>query len=341
MKRILYILIFLLPLTACEKLFMPDTEGSRPTEIFEYLWKTIDESYVYFEYRGVDWDSVYREFKPMISDTMTERQLFDTCDKMLKRLQDPNVILKNSFAESGYTDTQSYNANFNRYLLERNYWRGHEKTGPFIHTVIDSIGYVYYGDFDEEVTDAQLDIIIERLRLKNDSIEGVVFDIRDNAGGNINNAFTLLKRMGVDTSFTLTLTMYKAFYKNGPEWNDITEAQTIFLEQSTKTKFPREFILLTNRRTSGTAALFAAAATGYINVRVYGDTTGPATGRLVGSELPNGWMVQYPASYFKSDDDRFLEEGVIPNRRVDMARTDEDNGKDTILEEALKKIKEK
>lgn len=319
---------------------MPDTPGSTPTEVFEHLWKTVDEGYVYFEYKGIDWDSVYREFKPMISDTMTERQLFDTCDKMLRRLNDPNVVLKSSFAEASYTDTQSYNPNFNRYLLERNYWKDYEKTGPFIHTVIDSIGYVYYESFEEKVTDAQLDIIIERLRLKNDSIEGVVFDIRDNAGGDISNAFTLLKRMGVDTSFQLTLVMYKAFYKNSPEREDFTEANTVFLDQSDKTKFPAQFILLTNRRTRGTAALFAAASTGYKNVRVYGDTTGAAHGRIVGGELPNGWLVEYPASYFTTDDDKYLEEGLPPNKPVSMSRADEDKGKDTILEEALKTIRE-
>lgn len=338
MRKLLAILLLSITFVSCEKLIMKDPVGSTPTEVFETLWKTIDEGYVYFEYNPIEWDSVYSMYKDKIIDTMSDEELFDTCAMMLRELKDPNIVLKSSFAERGFTDTQVYRANFNRYLLERNYWGDYHKTGPFIHTVIDSTGYVYYESFEEEITNAQLDIIIEGLRLENDSIKGVVFDIRDNDGGDVENLFTLMRRMGVDTTFTLTAIMYKAYFKDGPEHDDITEPEASFIEQITKTKFPKQFILLTNRKTRGTAALFAAAATGHPNVRVYGDTTGGGTGRVVGGELPNGWIVEYPASYFTTDDDKLIERGVAPSQTVHMKADDEANGKDTILEEALKKI---
>lgn len=335
MKKFVIILFISLSLVSCEKLLMPDPVGATPTEVFENLWKTIDEGYVYFGYNNVDWDSVHKEYSLKIVDTMEEKALFDTCANMLKELRDPTVILKSSLSESGYWDPKPYKQNFNRFLLERNYWQNAEKTGPFIHTVIDSIGYVYYGDFSEEVTNAQLDVIIESLRLENDSIQGVIFDIRDNPGGDINNVFTLMKRMGVDTTFKLTAIMYKAYYKNGPEHDDITEPKTSFIEQIDKTKFPKQFIMLTNRGTQGEAALFAAASRGFPNVRIWGDTTGGATSRIVGAELPNGWLVDYPASYFKTDNDRLIDDGLIPDKLVHMSQNDEDNGKDSILEDAL------
>lgn len=318
---------------------MPKPASETPTQVFESLWTSINEGYVYFNYRGVNWDSVYSEFRPKIIDTMSDRELFDTCVVMLSRLQDPYVSMKTSFAEYHFIDTTYYLPNFNRKLLERHYWKSHEKTGPFIHTVIDSIGYVYYESFDDKVTDEHLDIIIERLRLNNDSIKGVVFDVRNNRGGDINNAFTLLKRMGVDTTYTLSAILFKAFYKKSPERDDFTEAQTSFIEQVGKTKFPKQFILLTNRGTMAEAALFAAGATGYTNVRVFGDTTGGGAGRIVGTELPNGWQVQFPASYFTTDDDRNIEDGVPPTLRVDTTPADDAKGKDAILEAALNAIK--
>lgn len=340
MKKILFILTVAVSLASCEKFLMPDPVGKTPTNVFDVLWETLDEGYVHFSYNGVNWDSIHDEFQKKIIDTMSERQLYDTCVSMLKLLKDPAIVLKTPFAEYSYTDTAVFKPNFNRYLLERNYWKNFEKTGPFIHTVLDSVGYVYYESFEEPVTDAQLDIIIESLRLENDSIEGVVFDIRDNKGGDIANAFTLLKRMGVDTTFQLSAVLYKAFYKSGPEHGDVTDAQTAYIEQSDKTKFPKQFVLLTNRRTSNEAALFAAAATGYKNVTTMGDKTGRATGRIVGGELTNGWRVEYPASYYTTDDGFLIEEGVDPQKRVDMSASDEAVGKDSILEEALKMIKE-
>lgn len=340
MKRLILFLALILSLASCERLMMPKPTGKSPTEVFEHLWKTIDEGYVYFKYRGVNWDSVHTEFKEKIVDTMTQEALFDTCAVMLERLHDPSVSLKSSFREYYYIDTTYHLPNFNRKVLERNYWKNHKKTGPFIHTVIDSIGYVYYGSFKDEVTEEHLNMIIEPLRFNNDSIQGMIFDIRNNEGGDINNAFELLKRMGVDTNYTISAVLYKAYYKNSRENDDITEAQTAFIEQNDKTKFPKQFIVLTNRGVKAEAALFATGAKGYQNVRVFGDTTGGGAGRIVGAELPNGWQVQYPASYFTTDDDRNIEDGVAPHQRVDITPADEANGIDAILEAALKAIKE-
>lgn len=338
MKRIIAVLLLSIGLAGCEKLMMSKPGGKKPTDVFENVWKTLEEGYVYFGYRAVNWDEVYKEFKPKINDTMTSAQLFDTCVQMLMRLEDPSVSLKASFAEYHYPDTSNYLPNFNRRLLERNYWKNYKQAGPFIHTVIDSIGYIYYSSFEDKITDAHLDIIIEPLR-EDSNIRGVIFDIRDNKGGDINNAFTLLKRMGVDTSFKLSAVLFKAFYKKGPERGDFTEAQTSYIEQSGKVKFPKRFVLLTNRTTMAEAALFTTGAKGFTNVKVMGDTTGGRAGRIVGAELPNGWILEYPASYFTTDDGRNLEDGVLPDKTVHTTPADEAQGKDAILEAALLEIK--
>lgn len=338
MKRLVTLIMLSFTLAACEKLLMPKPEGKKPKEVFEYMWKTIEEGYVYFGYRPVNWDEVYKEFEPGISDTMTSRQLYDTCVQMLKRLDDPSISLKTSFGEYHHVDTTNYLPNFNRRLLERYYWKDYQQTGPFIHTVIDSIGYIYYGSFKDKVSDNHLDIVIEQLRTDS-NIRGVVFDVRDNKGGDINNAFALLKRMGVDTSFNLSAVLFKAYYKKGPERGDFTPAQTSYIEQSDKMKFPRRFALLTNRGTMAEAALFATGAKGFHNVVMIGDTTGGRAGRIVGAEMPNGWILEYPASYFTTDDGRNLEDGVLPDETVHTTPADEAQGKDAILEAALKEIK--
>jgi len=336
MKKLYVLLLLSFALLSCERLIMPKPSTKTPTEVFENLWTTLDEGYVYFKYKGINWDSIHKEYKKKIVDTMEDRALYDTCVKMLNRLYDPSVSMKTHFAEYHYISFKDYKANFNRKILERYYWQNHEKTGPFIHTVIDSIGYVYYESFDEEVRDEQLDIIIEKLRLNNDSIQGIVFDIRNNRGGDIKNAYKLLQRMGVDTSYTITAQLWKAYYKQGPGHDEFADAQTSYIEQVEKTKFPKQFILLTNRGTMGNAALFAAGAKGYHNVKVYGDTTGGEVGMVVGAELVNGWQITFPGSYFTTTDDRNLEEGVPPFLRVDMDPAD--NTRDAILDAALKAI---
>lgn len=114
MKRIIVVLLLAIGLAGCEKLLMPKPGEKKPTDVFENVWKTLEEGYVYFGYRAVNWDEVYKEFKPKINDTMTSDQLFDTCVQMLMRLEDPSVSLKASFAEYHYADTSNYLPNFNR-----------------------------------------------------------------------------------------------------------------------------------------------------------------------------------------------------------------------------------
>ena len=338
MKRIFAILIIAISLASCERLMMPKPSGKLPSEIYEQLWTTLDEGYVYFKYRGIDWDTLHGEFRKKIEDTMTEEALFDTLTLMLDKMHDPSISLKSSFKEYYFIDTSTYLPNFNRKMLERTYWKGHRKTGPFIHKIIDSIGYVYYGSFKDEVKEEHLNIIIEELRLNNDSIKGVIFDIRDNAGGDIKNAYRLLERMGVDTTFTLSAVLYKSFYKRSKERDDFTDPETSYIEQVDKTKFPKQFILLTNRETKAEAALFAAGSQGYTNVKIFGDITGGQAGRIIGTELQNGWQLEFPGSYHTTNDDRNIEEGVVPDNIVNTTQADEALGKDAIIDAALKAI---
>ncbi|MCB0700641.1 MAG: hypothetical protein H6551_03805 [Chitinophagales bacterium] len=339
MKKILVLIAMVFAFASCEKLLMPKPPINSPKIVFEELWKAVDEGYIYFKQKGLNWDSVHAEFKPKFFDTMTDRQLYDTCKLLLSILKDPNIQLEAGFARYQYTDTTTYPKNFNYDLLVKNYWGNYEVTGPFIHTIIDSIGYVYYGSMEGQVKDEHLKILVERFKFEHDSLRGMVFDIRNNkGGGDMSNLFTFAERLGVDTSFKVTAILFKTLYKNGPEKDDITDPKAIYYEQGDKSKFLRKFILLTNRDTRGNAALLTSAAAGFSNVKIYGDFTGGGVSRIVGHELPNGWQVRFPASMFLTDDDKNIENGLEPNEKIDMKASDEAIGHDTILDEAIKEI---
>lgn len=317
---------------------MPDVPGTTPSEVFEELWQAMSDGYVGFQRKGVNWDSVYSIYKPTIIDTMEEEYLYDTCVALLNTLQDPNITLDAGYRKYFYKDTANYARNFNYKLLEKNYWDNAIYTGPFIHTIIDSVGYVYYESFKEELNEEHLNIVIKRFRFEED-VKGVIFDIRNNnTGDKINNIFTISKRMGVDTSYPITATIYKTIYRAGIERHELTEPEAYYIEQNDKTKFGNKFVVLTNRETKGIAALMASAASAFNNIKLYGDTTGGRTARINGHELPNGWILEYPVSYHLTHDDYLIEDGVPPDSLISMQPADEAVGKDTILEEALKYI---
>ena len=85
MKKLYIILIGLVALTAvsCERAFMTKDEPSDPVSVFEYLWNRVDQQYVFFDIKGVDWDSVHTVFRPMVYDGMSDDSLFRVCAAML------------------------------------------------------------------------------------------------------------------------------------------------------------------------------------------------------------------------------------------------------------------
>ena len=75
------ILILVLPLFfACERAWIDENNSSAARENFNELWKQADENYAFFDYKNVDWNSVYNIYSSQVSDGMSEEDLFDVVD---------------------------------------------------------------------------------------------------------------------------------------------------------------------------------------------------------------------------------------------------------------------
>ena len=58
-----FIYLFFLPVfffASCDNII----EENTPANVFEVFWRTMDENYVFFQEKGVDWDAVYDEYAP-------------------------------------------------------------------------------------------------------------------------------------------------------------------------------------------------------------------------------------------------------------------------------------
>lgn len=338
--RTVFYLLLVVSLASCEKLMMPKNANKKPGAVFEELWQTLDKGYSLFTYKKIRWDSAYSEFKPLIYDSMTERQLFDTCAKLLAKLDDPQVVLDAGFTMTHRDDRHKYPTNFNKGLVDRTYLKNHEKTGPLLHTIIDSVGYVYYGSFDEDLTEADIDGVINRFR-EFQITKGTIIDIRGNKGGKIQNVFTLLSKIDIpDELLNTTTLMYQIAYKNGPKHDQFTRMTDTWLKESENDRFNGNVVILTNRDNAGNAVLFASGARSFANVKVMGDTTMGYGGLTAGYELPNGWTIHYPNSILLTPDGVPMIHGVPPTHPEKLDPDAEAQGKDSILEAALKELKE-
>jgi hypothetical protein len=333
MKKCLY-LVPLLFILSCEKIVSPSTKPDDPIAIFDELWKTLDEGYSFFDYKGVNWDSVYTVYRPKVHAGMTDRELYDVSVSMLNTLRDAHINLRTGFARSYYNYYADYPANFNREILERNYWRGFEITGPLLHTIIDSVGYIYYRSFASVFSDEQLDVVLQRF---NDypGIRGVIIDVRNNEGGNPENAFRFLRRVATERTL-----IYRTKFKDGPGHDEFTGLQESYLEPNDRVGFPGKVVVLTNRVCYSACNFFTASAKAFSQMTVIGDTTGGGGGQPVGHEFPNGWAVNFSGSISYMTDGFNIEHGVPPHRYVTLDPADEAKGIDSILEYALGFIKQ-
>src|SRR3982074_2088566 len=65
-----------------------------PERNFEILWNTFHNRYPFFELRNVDWKQQYERYRPKVTTTTTDEELFDIFSGMLDPLDDGHVELE-------------------------------------------------------------------------------------------------------------------------------------------------------------------------------------------------------------------------------------------------------
>ncbi|MEP7374052.1 MAG: S41 family peptidase [Chitinophagaceae bacterium] len=330
MKKVILIATVVL-FASCEKIVMPKSASADPVDVFETLWKTIDRGYSFFDYKNVDWNSAYQTYRPQIRAEMTDRELFTVCSEMLRILKDGHVNLRAGFSTSYYHDFfLNFPPNFNKEIIDRNYLRGFEVTGPLYHTLLSgNIGYIYYGSFARAFTEEELDAVLTRFNSVA-GLKGIIFDVRNNEGGDPANAYRFFKRIARQNTL-----LYKTKYKNGPAKNDFTEEQESVIEPTADwVNYTGKLAVLTNRKCYSACNFFVAGCKAFRQITIVGDQTGGGGGQPTGFELPNGWSVNFSGSVTTLPDGFIIENGVAPDIAVSLSSADEAAGIDTIIEAA-------
>lgn len=333
MKNALYLLVAGLLVSSCERLFMDETPEATPKEIFEQTWRFADEEYSFFDFKDVNWDDVYTDFEPRITNDMTDEELFDELSDMLYLLRDGHVNLRTPFNRSRnwtwYLDAPD---NFDKYVLERNYFKEEQQiVGPFVVYDFDDVGYMYYESFGNGISEDHLDYILELFKDK----KGIVIDVRNNFGGALNNVYRMGRRFVSETT-----AVAQRRDKNGPDHDDFTELEEMtFSYDEELVHFTKPVVVLTNRKSYSAGNFFPTLMSALDNVTLMGDTTGGGGGAPSFTELSNGWSLRVSTTQLLTMDGVNTEDGLAPDIKVAISPEDEAAGIDTILEEALKLLR--
>lgn len=330
--------LFLLPLLlcSCEKLFMPADEDASPTSVFEYLWHQVDEHYSLFDVKNVDWQAVHDSLFPYVNDQMSDDELFAILHRMLNTLDDGHVDLwgNNDVASSEAIFLQRYaGGNFDINTVALTYLRpDHHTTGGMSYNSIDSgrVLYIRYGSFSNSASTEQLKKIISR----NPDVKGIVFDIRQNGGGEIQNEWNIMALLPSENQL-----LYTTQLKNGSGHNDFGNPVEVRApDNGDNTPFTKPFILLTDRGCYSAASSFALCLKTYKNVTVMGDTTAGGLAIPAGGALPNGWYYRFGVSRILAPDGINYENGVPPDMVVTLDPTAVAIHRDNIIDSACRLI---
>lgn len=105
-NRYLYTRINELP-TICSEDHKKNTQD--PELNFEVLWNTFNDHYAYFELRKINWDSMYRVYRPRVTPNTTDVDLYKIMDEMISAMNDGHVGLEapDEIVTEVYTETKT------------------------------------------------------------------------------------------------------------------------------------------------------------------------------------------------------------------------------------------
>ena len=330
---------FIIGFSSCEMLFMESNPSTSPTDVFDEAWTFVDREYSFMDYKGIDWDSVYNVYKPMVNDEMEDEQLFDVIADMLYELRDGHVNLRVPFDRSrNWTWFLDHPKNFNYDLLEREYWKEEQQfVGSFIVHDFGDVGYMRYSSFSNNASNSALDYILEKFK----DHDGLIIDVRNNGGGAISNITKIASRFTDEE-----ILGGRSQYRNGPNHDDFSALEDLMLapydndiEDEESIRFTKPVMVLTNRSCYSATTFFATYMRNLPNVTTVGDWTGGGGGAPSFTELANGWNLRVSNTVLLTPDGFNVEHGVPVDVPVDMDETDVANGMDTILEKALELIR--
>jgi C-terminal processing protease CtpA/Prc len=309
---------------SCQNTWMDDLPAPENAAIFDAMWSEIDENYVFFDQKNVNWEQVKTTYSSQLSEEMTEAAFFEVLSGALSELQDGHVSLYAGFNTWNYYDLYlPYATNFDKTFIEQNYLSRVNTIGPFVYDILaGNIGYLYYSSFGDNFTDEQLTWLVDYFS----ATEGLIIDVRGNLGGAGDNVTQLMS----------------IFVQEAQVMGKMVNPATAVSEDDIQVKpngsapaYDKDVVVLTNRQCYSSCNIFAGFMSQLPQVTLLGDTTGGGTGLAVGSDLANGWRFRYSAAKVTLADGSEFEAGVAPDLYVTTGPEEQLQGKDALIEEAL------
>jgi hypothetical protein len=332
-RRTIAVAIACSALAACADIAGPPNGGATDNAaLFDQTWRDVDLHYSYFDYKGIDWDSLGAVYRPRAVAAASGLELARVLGRMLAELRDVHVSLTPVGVGGPIRYVSRYDTadvHFDEWATLSRYVSGVRRTsgGHVIFGMADSVtGYVRIPTFEGRDWASELDEALNALS----TARNLIVDVRNNPGGRRALAFELAGRFA-DRERTFAYLRQR----NGPSHHDFTDYTPVKVNPA-GAAFRGDVYLLTNRKSCSSAEEFALALRVQPRVTVLGDTTAGASGGPVPRELPNGWIYQISEWIEYTLTGAIVQDvGVAPDVVVIAHPYSMTLGRDAMLERAL------
>ena len=320
---------------------------SAPEHNFEQLWHLFDQHYAFFELKGVNWDSLYQQYRPLITANTSEDSLLRHFAAMLNPLKDGHVRLTR--ADTNVVELERRPCQFARtfrgrlddfqnntfQILGRNGFAAMQHAIPisgyaelgfdylYSYTQSPNLGYLRIVDCRNEL--ATFDQILTELA---DS-KGLIIDLRYNLGGEVGKEMAARFLSASKVYGYLKTKQPKGFTEPLP------------LEQKPSgPRYIQPIVILINDATFSAAEEFVLVLATEPHVKLMGSATGGYLSDAFTYRLPNGIVASLSNQQYLDLNYQTLEDkGIQPIHTITNSLEELEAGKDTVLERAIQLLK--
>lgn len=329
------LMIVLAGASACQNLIVRPPDSDLNVEDFEAAWSAIDSNYPYLGFKGVDWDSIYTEFRPR-AETARGDEFIGVLHDLLGQLQDGHVF----YVMPGGSEIYPWipprrlrdQGRYDPFVVRRYFDRDLKQSASgWIEygTLPDNIGYIFLASFQEDYLTEEFSTVLWSLR----STSALILDMRQRIGGALHNVDAVVSRF-------LTEPLTRMEYRVQGELIDISP-----LDPRGSTPWTKPVVVLINGLTFSAGEMCAEMLKQLPHVTAVGDTTGGGSAGNTQSapgefRLPSGRYISIGTTDWRRYDGLPWEwNGISPDVRVVNTLAGIRAGRDLQLEYAIEILK--
>jgi len=331
----LFILFFF---SSCEKIFMEPNPKTDNISIYDEYWKLLYEKYAMWENpeKQLNKEEIHNYTRGLVyNQSISKDSLFGVFSYIIQELKDGHSYLESidNYKLFSFYDIEAVGeSNLDTIVVNEMYLQNNYKTigknNSLKYTLLNNgeIGFIVLRTWLDFFENSDIDTVLKEF----EHTKGIVFDVRNNGGGDPFMA-TLVAKHFIDTKKYIGT----EYFKTGPNTDDFSP-QELYLKPADGIHYTKPIMILTNNLCFSATTTFISSLAPYNHIKFIGSKTGGGSGATADGYLANGWHWQLSTSEFIDWKGRHLDNGTEPDIHVSLNY--DDTSKDELIERAIVEI---